>query len=174
MVALGVVAGQETEINRAHKNSQHKIPLYKYKHEPPKILRSLFSTDSCLQSDNGASTSNKHTSHDFFSTAGTHRCTPPAQNSERSHLRRAHGEIPQDKPSTIGLEVWYVSVGSGTAHMCVAAAVCSIERGLHVTDAVLRHGAEADVTGTCSVNSTCSVKMSFRKNFLESEWRLAS
>ena len=28
-----------------------------YKYETPKILRSIFSTDSCLQSDNGASTS---------------------------------------------------------------------------------------------------------------------
>ena len=51
---------------------------------------------------------------------------------------------------------------------------CSKERGLRVTDAVIRHGTEAGVIGTCSVNSTCSVKRSFRKNFLESEWRLAS
>ena len=29
-----------------------------YIHETPKILRSNFSTDSCLQSDNGVSTSN--------------------------------------------------------------------------------------------------------------------
>ena len=38
-VALGVVAGKETEINRAHKNTQHKIPLYKSKTytKPPKF-----------------------------------------------------------------------------------------------------------------------------------------
>ena len=29
-----------------------------YKYETPKILRSIFSTDSCLQSDNGVSTPN--------------------------------------------------------------------------------------------------------------------
>ena len=51
---------------------------------------------------------------------------------------------------------------------------CSKERGLRVTDAVIRHGTEAGVIGTCSVNSTCSVKRSFRKHFPESEWRLAS
>ena len=28
VVALGVVAGKENEINRAHKNPQHKIPLW--------------------------------------------------------------------------------------------------------------------------------------------------
>ena len=32
--------------------------------------------------------------HESFPTAGTHRCTPLARNSERSHLRRASGEIP--------------------------------------------------------------------------------
>ena len=39
VVALGVVAGKETEINRAHKNPQHKIPLYKSntKAKPPKF-----------------------------------------------------------------------------------------------------------------------------------------
>ena len=60
-VALGVVAGKENEINRAHKNPQHKIPLWKsiqHIYETPEILRSIFSTDSCLQSDNGVSTSN--------------------------------------------------------------------------------------------------------------------
>ena len=52
---------RDTEIKWAHKNPQHKIPLYKsiqYKYETPKILRSIFSTDSCLQYDNGVSTSN--------------------------------------------------------------------------------------------------------------------
>ena len=86
MVALGVVAGKErhvgrgsprrgsrkrdteketrkkeAEINGAHKNPQHKIPLQKsiqYIYETPEILRSIFSTGSCLQSDNGVSTSN--------------------------------------------------------------------------------------------------------------------
>ena len=70
VVALGVVAGQETsvaietkanEINRAHKNPHHKIPLWKsiqHIYKTPEILRSIFSTDSCLQSDNGVSTSN--------------------------------------------------------------------------------------------------------------------
>ena len=82
MVALGVVAGKretvgrgsrkrdtvgrgsrkkDNEINREHKNSQHKIPLWKstqYMYETPENLRSIFSTDSCLQSDNGVSTSN--------------------------------------------------------------------------------------------------------------------
>ena len=51
---------KETEINRAHKNPQHKIPLWKsiqHIYETPEILRSIFSTDSCLQSDNGVSTS---------------------------------------------------------------------------------------------------------------------
>ena len=44
------------------------VPLdqSQYKYETPKILRSIFSTDSCLQSDNGVSTSN--TSYD---------CPPP-------------------------------------------------------------------------------------------------
>ena len=48
-------------MNRAHKNPQHKIPSWKstqYIYETPEILRSIFSTDSCLQSDNGVSTSN--------------------------------------------------------------------------------------------------------------------
>ena len=61
MIALGVVAGKENEINRAHKNPQHKIPSWKsiqHIYETPEILRSIFSTDSCLQSNNGVSTSN--------------------------------------------------------------------------------------------------------------------
>ena len=63
MVALAVVETQkkETEINRAHVNPQHKISLWKsiqHIYETPEILRSIFSTDSCLQSDNGVSTSN--------------------------------------------------------------------------------------------------------------------
>ena len=52
---------RHTENNRAHKNPQHKIPLWKsieHIYEPPGILRSIFSTDSCLQSDNGVRTSN--------------------------------------------------------------------------------------------------------------------
>ena len=51
----------ETEINRAHKNPQHKIPLWKsiqHIYETPEIIRSIFSTDSCVKSDNGVSTSN--------------------------------------------------------------------------------------------------------------------
>ena len=72
VVALGVVAGKEreeetsektkeNEINRAHKNPQQKIPLWKsiqHIYETPEILRSIFSTDSSLLSDNGVSTSN--------------------------------------------------------------------------------------------------------------------
>ena len=65
VVALGVVAGndpeKETEINRAHKNPQHKIPLWKsiqHIYETPEILRFIFSTGSSLQSDNDVSTSN--------------------------------------------------------------------------------------------------------------------
>ena len=36
------------------------VPLdeIQYKYEIPKIILSIFSTDSCLQSDNGVSTSN--------------------------------------------------------------------------------------------------------------------
>ena len=52
---------KETEINRAHKNPPQKISLEKsiqYIYENPEILRSIFSTGSCLQSDNGVSTSN--------------------------------------------------------------------------------------------------------------------
>ena len=48
-------------INRAHKNPQHKIALWKsiqHIYETPVILRSIFSTNSCLESDNGVSTSN--------------------------------------------------------------------------------------------------------------------
>ena len=72
VVALGVVAGKErrrdkrdtkqTDINRAHKNPQHKIALWKsiqHIYETPEILRSMIpSTVSCLQSDNDVSTSN--------------------------------------------------------------------------------------------------------------------
>ena len=72
VVALGVVAGKErrrdkrdtkqTDINRAHKNPQHKIALWKsiqHIYEPPEIIRSMIlSTVSCLESDNGVSTSN--------------------------------------------------------------------------------------------------------------------
>ena len=79
VVALGVVAGKETEINRAHKTHNTKyrcrdipgklqygvkvVPLdqIQYNYETPKILRSIFSVDSCLQSDNGVSTSNNCT-----------------------------------------------------------------------------------------------------------------
>ena len=50
------------DINRAHRNPQPKIPLRKsiqHIYENPEILRSMiFSTVSCLQSDNGVSTSN--------------------------------------------------------------------------------------------------------------------
>ena len=49
-------------LNRAHKNPQHKIPLLwksiQHIYETPQILRSIFSTDSCLHSDNCVSTSN--------------------------------------------------------------------------------------------------------------------
>ena len=77
MIALGVIARgvkmgrgsprrgsrkrepeNETEINRAHKNPQQKISLSKsiqYIYETPEILRSIFSTGSCLQSDNDVS-----------------------------------------------------------------------------------------------------------------------
>ena len=62
VVALGVVAGKETlKLNEHTKTHNTKIPLYKsihYKYETPKILSSIFSTDSCLQSENGVSTSN--------------------------------------------------------------------------------------------------------------------
>jgi len=64
VVALAVIETQKkrhTEINRAQKNPQPKIPLWKsiqHIYETPEIVRSIFSTDSCLQSDNGVSTSN--------------------------------------------------------------------------------------------------------------------
>ena len=70
MVALGMVAGKErhkietkqSDISRAHKNPQHKNVLRKsiqHIYETPEILHSMiFSTVSCLQSDNGVSTSN--------------------------------------------------------------------------------------------------------------------
>ena len=57
---------KENEINRAHKNPQHKMPLWKsiqQIYETSKILRSIFSTDSCLQSDNGVSTSKNNNSN---------------------------------------------------------------------------------------------------------------
>ena len=47
--------------NRAHKNPQHKIASWKsipHIYETPEILRSTFSTASCLESDNCVSTSN--------------------------------------------------------------------------------------------------------------------
>ena len=52
---------KRNDINRAHRNPQPKIPLWKsiqHIYETPEILRSIFSTGSCLQSDNGVSTSN--------------------------------------------------------------------------------------------------------------------
>ena len=53
---------KRNKINRAHRNPQPKIPLRKsiqHISETPEILRSMiFSTASCLQSDNGVSTSN--------------------------------------------------------------------------------------------------------------------
>ena len=52
---------RDTAINRDNKNPQHKIPLWKsiqYIYETPEILRPIFSTGACLQSDNGVSTSN--------------------------------------------------------------------------------------------------------------------
>ena len=66
VVALAVIETQKeethTEINRAHKNPQPEIPLWKsiqHIYETPEILRPMiFSTVSCLQSDNGVSTSN--------------------------------------------------------------------------------------------------------------------
>ena len=65
VVALGEVAGKErhTEINRTHKKPTTRNPVVQiqYIYETPKILRSIFSTDSCLQSDNGVSTSNTQT-----------------------------------------------------------------------------------------------------------------
>ena len=44
------------------------VPLdqNQYKNEPPKILRSIFWKDSCLQSDNGVSTSNNVSNRDFI------------------------------------------------------------------------------------------------------------
>ena len=52
---------KQSDISRAHKNPQLKIALWKtiqHKYEPPAILRFIISTDSCLESDNGVSTSN--------------------------------------------------------------------------------------------------------------------
>ena len=60
VVALGVVAGKETEINRAHKTHNPKSRCGNLSNtytKPPKSPLHL-STDSCLQSDNGVSTSN--------------------------------------------------------------------------------------------------------------------
>ena len=37
-----------------------------YIYETPKILRSIFSTDSCLQSDNGVSSSNSPPARNFI------------------------------------------------------------------------------------------------------------
>ena len=52
------------EINRAHKNPQPQFPLRKsiqHIYETHEILRSMiFSTVSCLESDNDVSTSNNH------------------------------------------------------------------------------------------------------------------
>ena len=63
VVALGVLAGDEkNDINRVHKSPQPQIPLWKsilHIYETPQILRSMiFTTVSCLQSDNAVSTSN--------------------------------------------------------------------------------------------------------------------
>ena len=70
MIARGVSVGRgsprrgsrkrETEINRAHKKPTTRNPVVQiqYIYETPDILRSIFSTDSYLQSDNGVSTSN--------------------------------------------------------------------------------------------------------------------
>ena len=75
MIALGVIARavsvgrgsprrgsrkRETEINRAHTKPTTRNPVVQthYIYETPEILRSIFSTDFCLQSDNGVSTSN--------------------------------------------------------------------------------------------------------------------
>ena len=80
MIALGVIARavsvgrgsprrgsprrgrrkRETEINRAHKKPTTRNPVVQIQsiYETPEILRSMFSTDSCLQSDKGVSTSN--------------------------------------------------------------------------------------------------------------------
>ena len=70
MVALGVVAGKEAQKKRPkliehikthNKKSRCRNPSNTYTYETPEILRSIFSTGSCLQSDNGVSTSNKGT-----------------------------------------------------------------------------------------------------------------
>ena len=52
---------KRNDINRAHKNPQHKIALWKsiqHMYETPEIRRSMFSTASCLEFDNDVSTSN--------------------------------------------------------------------------------------------------------------------
>ena len=53
---------KRNDINWAHKSPQHQIPLWKsiqHIYETPEILRStIFTTVSCLQSDNGVCTSN--------------------------------------------------------------------------------------------------------------------
>ena len=53
---------KRTDINRVHKNPQHRIALWKsirHIYETPEILYSMIlSTVSCLQSDNDVSTSN--------------------------------------------------------------------------------------------------------------------
>ena len=58
------------DVSRAHKNPQHKNVLWKsIQHicETPEILRSMiFSTVSCLQSDNGVSTSNSPPARNIF------------------------------------------------------------------------------------------------------------
>ena len=64
------------------KNPQHKIPLYKsiqYIHDTPEILRSIFSTDSCLQSDSGVSTSNMGLERPHIFGENTHK-----------HFRKTH------------------------------------------------------------------------------------
>ena len=60
VVALGVVAGKEAlkfieHIKTHNTKSRCRNPSI---YEPPEFLRSIFSTHSCLQSDNGMSTSN--------------------------------------------------------------------------------------------------------------------
>ena len=48
--------------------TQNPVVQIQYKYETPKIIRFIFSTDCCLQSDNGASTSNSLINSGFIWT----------------------------------------------------------------------------------------------------------
>ena len=84
---------KRNDINRTHKNPQHKIALWKsiqHIYETPEILRSMFSTAFCLESDNGVSTSNRGTGSSSSSSSGSSNSSSSSSSNINNRSSRTN------------------------------------------------------------------------------------